>query len=31
VVALGDEFERDHIVFQPELVVRDSTRPRGGG
>jgi LacI family transcriptional regulator, galactose operon repressor len=29
--ALGDEFERDHIVFQPELVIRDSTRPRGGG
>ncbi|WP_217423956.1 LacI family DNA-binding transcriptional regulator [Agromyces sp. Marseille-P2726] len=28
--SLGDDFERDHVVFQPELVVRDSTRPRIG-
>ncbi|GGE97975.1 LacI family DNA-binding transcriptional regulator [Mycetocola zhadangensis] len=23
-----DEFERQHVVFQPELVVRDSTAPK---
>jgi LacI family transcriptional regulator, galactose operon repressor len=26
--ALGAEFEHDHVVFQPELVVRESTRSR---
>ena len=28
-VALGAEFEPERIVFQPELVVRDSTVPAG--
>jgi LacI family transcriptional regulator len=26
--SFGAEFERDHVVFQPELVVRESTRTR---